>query len=171
MSALTEKMKTMVGYCTNCGIEVMDITRARGKKKLDNYREHTLEMSDGSLLTVAVCDECKSLLVSGKKVEETADRILKHHKIYWQENERDDHGDGRPNRFDKLTVSDPNSDIIKNRTKKIGILSMTDSEKVAQQERNLIEREEYQKREEKRLKDLEEFNKEHTKMPLERGQK
>lgn len=172
MSELTEKMKTMVGYCTSCGVQVMDLSpAARGKRALPNYCEHTIEMSDGSLLRVAVCDQCKPLLVSGDKVQETADRILKHHKIFWQGNKKDQFGDGRPDRFDKLTVSDPNSDIVKNRTKKMGILSMTDSEKVAQEERNLVEREAYQKREAKRLKDLDDYNKEHTKLPLERGQK
>lgn len=171
MSALTEKMKTMVGYCTNCGVEVMDITRARGKKKLDNYREHTMEMSDGSLLSVAVCEECKTLLVTGDKVQETAERILKHHKIYWQENSKDDHGDARPSRFDKITISDPSSNILKVRSKKVSELERIDSEKVEQEERNMKERSDYLEEETKRLEDIRAYNESHTKQPQEKGEK
>lgn len=139
MSSLTEKMKQMVGYCTNCGTEIMDITRPRGKKALPNYAEHTMELSDGSMLKVAVCTTCKPLLVSGSKVEETANRILRHHKIYWEQHETDDHGDGRPNRFDKLTVADPGTNILKIRTKRLSSFDAEKEEKLAAERRSMEE--------------------------------
>lgn len=151
-------MKQMVGYCTNCGTEVMDITRSRGKRKLDNYREHTMEISDGSLLNVAVCDTCKSLLVSGNKVEETSNRILKHHKIYWQENRKDDHGDTPPDAFDKLVITDPNSNILKNRAKKLGLNPELSKENKKKEEDNLKEKAKQEKEEQKRLKEIARLN-------------
>lgn len=165
-------MKQMVGYCTNCGTEIMDITRPRGKKALPNYTEHTMELSDGSMLKVAVCTTCKPLLVSGSKVQETADRILRHHKIYWQQHEIDEHGDGRPSRFDKLTVSDPGTNILKIRNKRIMEMDHGRDEKIEQEKRNLEEREVYQKEEEARLEEIRLKNEEiRSKNPVERPKK
>jgi hypothetical protein len=113
-----------------------------------------MELSDGSMLKVAVCTTCKPLLVSGSKVKETADRILRHHKIYWQQHETDDHGDGRPNKFDKLKVSDPGTNILKIRKKRIMELDDGRDEKIEQEKRNLEEREVYQKAEEARLEEI-----------------
>lgn len=156
-------MKRMVGYCTNCGTEIMDITRPRGKKALPNYAEHTMELSDGSMLKVAVCTTCKPLLVSGSKVEETANRILKHHKIYWEQHETDDHGDGRPNRFDKLTVADPGTNALKIRTKRLSSFDADREEKLAAERVAMEDRRIYRESEEKRLKDIEKFNDENVK--------
>lgn len=147
-------MKQMVGYCTNCGTQIIDITRPRGKKALPNYAEHTMELSDGSMLKVAICTTCKPLLISGSKVKETADRILRHHKIYWQQHEIDEHGDGRPSRFDKLTVADPGTNMLKIRRKRLLDLDHGRDEKIAQEKRNMEERREYQKKENARLEEI-----------------
>lgn len=101
----------MTGFCSHCGVEIMDLSKRKRARILPNYREHTIQVSSGSLLRVGVCDECKAKLVSGDVVKKTADKILANHKIYWNFNIKD-----RPEhskKYKALTVSDPNSDITK----------------------------------------------------------
>lgn len=110
MKTLTEKMKTMVGYCSSCGVEIIDL---EAKKFLPNYANHIIELSNGTLMQVGVCVDCKLKLVSGNKVQKTADDILKNHKIYWKDSK------DKPKDNETLTVVDPNSDSYKFHQKKI----------------------------------------------------
>jgi hypothetical protein len=61
---------------------------------------------------------------------------------------------GRPNKFDKLKVSDPGTNILKIRKKRIMELDDGRDEKIEQEKRNLEEREVYQKAEEARLEEI-----------------
>lgn len=112
MPTLNEKMKTMTGYCSACGAQIIDLSGVR-PRLLPNYREHIIELSNETMMRVGVCVTCKGKLVSGSKVKTTANAILANHRIYWGVQKR------RPKNFDKLTVSDPNTDEKKfNRARK-----------------------------------------------------
>lgn len=69
-----------------------------------NYRDHIIELSNGTLMRVGVCQNCKELLVAGKKVKATADNILKRHKDYWN---TDEHA---PKGYKLFSITDPNTD-------------------------------------------------------------
>ena len=112
---LAEKMKTMVGYCSCCGIEIMDLSVKGRARLLPNFCENELELSDGTIMPVGVCTGCKAKLVSGSEVQKTADVILANHKIYWSGKEKKE----RPQDFENFTVIDPNSDFNKWKQKKI----------------------------------------------------
>ena len=112
---LEEKMKTMVGYCSCCGIEIMDLSVKGKAKLLPNFCENELELSNGTIMPVGVCSSCKAKLVSGKATQKTADAILANHKTYWFGKKEKE----RPQNFENLTVVDPNTDFIKWKQKKI----------------------------------------------------
>lgn len=88
MATLSEKMKTMTGYCSCCGTRIID----DNGKPLENYCDHTIEvcfdesLENNRLLKVGVCVACKARLVAGNKKEQTATKILANHKIYWKAN-------------------------------------------------------------------------------------
>ena len=75
----------MLGYCSACGAKIIEITIEKGKKKarfLDNYKEHIIELSNNTIMRVAVCDKCKVELVAGKS-KKTANKIVENHIAYW----------------------------------------------------------------------------------------
>ena len=81
----------------------MDLELRGQKRLLTNYRDHIVELSNGTLMRVGVCVNCKALLVAGLKVKETADNILKNHKAYWD-------GDRyAPKGYKSPIIIDPNS--------------------------------------------------------------
>jgi len=93
----------MLGKCSNCKTQIMDLELRGQKRLLTNYRDHIVELSNGTLMRVGVCVNCKALLVAGLKVKETADNILKNHKAYWD-------GDRyAPKGYKSLIIIDPNS--------------------------------------------------------------
>lgn len=104
---LNEKMQTMIGWCSSCGVQVMDLTKKGAKRFLPNYREHYVELSDRTLMRVGVCEDCRSSLTSGPNVAKTADKILKNHKTYWKFNGR------RESAYKDLKIEDPNTDELK----------------------------------------------------------
>ena len=93
----------MLGKCSNCKTQIMDLELRGRKRLLDNYRDHIVELSNGTLMRVGVCVNCKALLVAGLKVKDTADNILKNHKDYW---EKDSHA---PDGFKSLIITDSNT--------------------------------------------------------------
>jgi len=93
----------MLGKCSNCKTQIMDLELRGRKRLLDNYRDHIVEISNGTLMRVGVCVNCKILLVAGTKVKETADNILKNHKEYWEVDKY------APKGFKDLFIADPNS--------------------------------------------------------------
>lgn len=111
MPTLKQKMQKLTGYCSHCGTEIIDLTKRKRARMLPNYREHEIQLSDGSLMRVGVCDTCKAKLVAGPDVQKTADKIVANHKIYWDANiqDRPDHS----KKYKNLTCIDPNSDINK----------------------------------------------------------
>lgn len=66
----------------------MDLSLRGPKRLLTNYRDHWVELSNGTIMRVGVCVNCKESLVSGEKVREVADGILKKHKEYWADDPR-----------------------------------------------------------------------------------
>ena len=76
-----------MGCCTNCDVQIMDMTKRGQERFLPNYREHTIELSNLSLMRVAVCLDCKDTLThetaQSKKI---ADTILDRHKVWWTNN-------------------------------------------------------------------------------------
>lgn len=90
MATLSEKMKTMTGYCSCCGTRII----SDDGRPLENYCDHTIEVSvdenieNNRLLKVGICVACKALLVAGDKKEATAKKILANHKVYWKANKR-----------------------------------------------------------------------------------
>jgi len=111
---LEEKMKTVVGYCTSCGVEIIDLSLKK-PKLLKNYAEHEIELSNETIMPVGVCADCKLKLISGNEVQKIADKILSNHKTYWSGK----NGKERPKDWDKLTVTDPNTSYEKWYKKKI----------------------------------------------------
>jgi len=93
----------MLGKCSNCKTQIMDLELRGRKRLLDNYRDHIVELSNGTLMRVGVCVNCKILLVAGAKVKETADNILKNHKDYWENDQY------APKGFKDFIIVDPNS--------------------------------------------------------------
>ena len=57
-------------------------------------------------MRVAVCTSCKVKLVSGNKVKETADLILKNHKNHWESDIN------APIGFQDWEVVDPNTSYV-----------------------------------------------------------
>ena len=104
----------MTGYCTACGVEIMDLSEKGKARLLESYASHIVELSDGTLMQVGVCADCKLKLVSGENVKKTADKILDNHKTYWSG--QDDKK--RPIDYDKMTVTDPNTSPEKHFKKK-----------------------------------------------------
>ncbi len=102
----------------------MDLTQKGAKRFMTNYRDHEIEVGDAdgrplSIMRVAVCVNCKALLTSGKKVQDTADAILKKHKDYWREHpEEFSESTGQVFDFETFTVTDPNTDLAKHKKKK-----------------------------------------------------
>lgn len=93
----------------------MDLTKRGQSRLLSNYRDHIVELSNGTLMRVGVCQNCKELLVSGKIVKKTADNILKRHKDYWA---TDEHA---PRGFEDFEIIDPNTDEEKFAKKRKGV--------------------------------------------------
>jgi hypothetical protein len=83
----------------------MDLTRKGQERFLVNYRDHVLEISNGTLMRVGVCQNCKELLVAGKKVKKTAEDILENCKAFWRGSD-----EYAPHGFEMFEVIDPNTD-------------------------------------------------------------
>jgi len=113
----------MLGICSNCGTQIMDLNQRGQDRLLTNYRDHIVELSNGTLMRVGVCVNCKELLVAGKKVKETADKIMEKHKEYWR---NDEHA---PRGFEDFSITDPNTDEDKFRKKR--------GDKIVKEEKNL----------------------------------
>lgn len=111
----------------------MDLTKRGRDKLLPNYADHIIELSNGTIMRVGVCSDCKLLLVSGDQVQVTADNILQNHIEYWDSLNEDDsevavlQSDKTPvkmgvsedlgqktipNDYQDFTVVDPNTDEI-----------------------------------------------------------
>ena len=104
--------ETLVGVCTACGTEIMDLTiKKKKQRRLENYREHIVELSNNTLMRVAICEKCKVKLVSGKDVQATADLILENHKFYWDLKKQKWHKE--------LKIEDPNTSKEKYLSKKL----------------------------------------------------
>lgn len=99
----------MLGFCSACGAKIIDIKKKGGKaslRKLENYKEHIVELSNGTIMRVAVCDNCKIELVAGKALD-TAKTILSNHKDYWENNrKKKDITD-----YAGLKIINPNTDL------------------------------------------------------------
>lgn len=102
MATLAQKMKTMVGFCSSCGANIIDLTGEK-PKKLPNFREHLIQLSDWSLMRVGVCDICKEKLTNGKDRQKIADAVLNNHKTYWKNTVN------KPKGKDALTVLNPDT--------------------------------------------------------------
>jgi len=98
---LSEKM---IGRCSHCGVNIIELKQTKKKRITSDYCEHLLELSNKTLMRVAVCPNCKVLLVSGDKVLKTADKIIKNHIDYWNHHQRQAPGD-----YKELYVVDPNT--------------------------------------------------------------
>ena len=95
---------SLAGQVVSSGI-IVDISR---------YMKRIIEINDKHLMRVAVCDKCRIKLISGSKVQETADNILENHKKHWRKEKK-----GAPQGFKDFKVSDPNTNHQKHLRKKI----------------------------------------------------
>jgi len=93
----------MIGKCSNCDTQVMDLNRRGQDRFLSNYRDHIVELSNNTLMRVGVCQNCKALLEDEKTAQEVADNILKKHKDYWNNDEY------APIGFEDFTIIDQNT--------------------------------------------------------------
>ncbi len=93
----------MIGICSNCDTQVMDLNRRGQDRFLLNYRDHIVELSNNTLMRVGVCVNCKKLLEDEKTAQETSDNILRKHKEYWNSDEY------APIGFEDFTIIDPNT--------------------------------------------------------------
>jgi hypothetical protein len=110
----------------------MDFTKKGRERLLSNFAEHFLELSNGTIMRVSVCSNCKLLLVAGTQVQKTADNILSKHKDYWQTDEN------APQGFADFTVVDPNASEDKILAKR-GEDERVENEKLDLQKSNFIE--------------------------------
>lgn len=91
----------MIGFCSACGAEVIDLKKDKRARFLPNYRDHLVELDNNSMMRVAVCEKCKIELASGKS-KKTADKILENHKTYWNNHKA-------PQGFEKFKIVDSNT--------------------------------------------------------------
>ena len=102
----------MIGWCSSCGVQVMDLTKKGAKRFLPNYKEHYVELSDHTLMRIGICEDCRANLTSGPDVLKTAAKILKNHKTYWK-------FVGLGKKYQDLKVEDPNTDEGKFRRNRV----------------------------------------------------
>jgi len=98
----------MLGKCSACGTQVIEIKKENGKVKakyLSNYKEHIIELSNHSIMRVAVCDKCKVELVAGKS-KEIAVKIVDNHIDFWGKNKKT-----APKEFASLTCVNSNTTL------------------------------------------------------------
>ena len=68
-------------FCSLCEkVRIIGFDENNKPFELPIYREHFIELSNGSLLKVGVDETCKISLVSGEKVRENAEKILEAYK-------------------------------------------------------------------------------------------
>jgi len=99
----------MLGYCSACGKKIINMEIKGGKaslRKLDNFRENMIELSNGTLMRVAVCDSCKEELVAGNSMAK-AQEILDNHVIYWEKQDKQE----VPLNYASLEVVNSNTDL------------------------------------------------------------
>lgn len=73
-------------FCSLCEkVRIIGFDENNKPFELPIYREHFIELSNGSLLKVGVDETCKISLVSGKKVRENAEKILEGYKEHLRE--------------------------------------------------------------------------------------
>lgn len=102
-----------IGYCALCQeVKIMHFDEKNRLVLSPNYREHFLELSNGTLMRVCVDEECKTRLIGGSEVMKNANIILENHKAFWARES--------PESIDAqdLEVIDPNTDEEKYRRKK-----------------------------------------------------
>lgn len=101
----------MLGYCSSCGAKIIEAKKVGLRKaslrKLLNYKEHIVELSNGTIMRVAVCDKCKTELVAGKS-QEIADKIIDNHIKYWDKVAVKKE---IPNDYKTITVVNSNTDL------------------------------------------------------------
>jgi hypothetical protein len=109
----------MLGFCSSCGKSIIDLKK-KGKKAsakfTEDYREHIIELSNFTIMRIAVCAECKEYLVSGAEVIKMAQKIVDNHILYWK-----NHKKGAPKNYDKIKVVNPNTtprDFMRKKEKK-----------------------------------------------------
>jgi hypothetical protein len=96
---MKKKKEIQVGCCSYCDVKIFDVKKRTqekvvrmAKRKLPEYREHTFELSNESLMRVGVCQKCKDVLVEGSSdAEVIAEAILNRHKEWWKKNEKKEH--------------------------------------------------------------------------------
>lgn len=104
---LDEKMKKMAGLCCICGIPIIQIVGGKARL-LPIFRNHIVKLSNDTLMRIGVCDIDKAKLSSGSLVIATANIALANHKTYWMNNTK-----YAPKDFEKLTITDPNTNLSK----------------------------------------------------------
>jgi hypothetical protein len=90
----------------------MDFNKRGHDRIMTNYRDHIVGLSNGTIMRVGVCENCKELLVSGEDVLKTAKNILKKQKKYW---DSDDHA---PIGYESFEITDPNTNEEKHAEEK-----------------------------------------------------
>lgn len=131
----------MLGFCSSCGVKIISLGRT--PKFLENYKEHYISLSNGTLMKIGVCDMCRVELVSGDSMK-MAKKILKNHKEYWRNRTKKvKFTNGRilrdiPRFFEKLEVGHPNTNprdfvrlLEKKRREKQELKAMSAAESVA----------------------------------------
>lgn len=100
---------TMQNYsltnCYSCDKQIIKVLNKDGVKKIkikENFREHTIELSNNTIMRVAVCKECKEILMT-EAGKEKVDIILAKNKLHWSKGRKINKGN-----FDKLTVINTN---------------------------------------------------------------
>ena len=108
MPEITLPKNKMLGYCSACGEKIIE-AKMQGKRKaslrkLPNYKEHIIELSNGTIMRIAICDKCKVELVAGKS-QKTAEKILDNHIAYWST------AKSKPTDYKNLSVVNSNTDL------------------------------------------------------------
>lgn len=106
-----------IGYCTGCDKQIFERVGSR-LQPTDEYNEHEVELSNGTLMRVGVCGTCKPILLGNdENGRALAEYILERHKMLWEAQTEQELT--RPNFHRDLAIEDHNSSPEKVRSKLI----------------------------------------------------
>lgn len=94
-------------FCSLCeNIRIIGYDEDNRPYELPNYREHFMELSNGSLLKVGLDENCHIGLISGNKVKQNAEKMLESYKAWLRAIP------GQPSDFEELEVVKPNTNEL-----------------------------------------------------------
>lgn len=76
-------MELKIGHCVNCDKSIIGDKKLPKKERLKEYRETILELSNGTIMRVAICQKCLK-----KLNQKMAEKIIVRHNEYWKREDK-----------------------------------------------------------------------------------